>query len=237
MRRRIWLLIIISLIVLGIALIIALFLFRERYDISNLQQITPPDGTQLLIFPIDNGVITAGYRNPTYFEKNHFEHYGTDITAANGGYAEILASGDGVVLGIEYCDNSLGNIAVIRYDNVFIPEAGTTISLIARYYHMTSVLVNKEDIVHVGQTIGTIDGRHKWYHHVHLEFDMDLRYPFYTPQVAEATSELLQRSNATGEFIIEPMSVLVVSKNQRIFAHPNSDCCTEKDEPRFAEPR
>jgi len=190
-----------------------------------------------LIFPIDNGVITAGYRNSTYFEKNHFEHYGTDITAANGSYAEILASGDGVVLGTEFCDNSLGNIAVIRYDNVFVPETGESISLIARYYHMTSVLVKKEEIVHVGQIIGTIDGGHKWYHHVHLELDMDIRHPFFTPQVAEATSELLQRSNATGGFIIEPMSILVMSKDQRIFAHPNSDCCTEKDAPRFAEQR
>lgn len=233
MKKDVFFPVIALLIILGIALPTVWVLFHDRYDSSNLQQVTPPEGAQLLIFPINKGVITAGYRNPIYLEKNRFEHYGTDIVGANGGYAEVLALGDGVVLGAEFCDNSLGNIAVIRYDNVFIPETGETRSLVARCYHMDTIKVRQEEIVHSGQIIGTINGSHKWYHHVHLELDTDVGYPFHTPQVAEATSQLLKRSNATGQFIIEPLSVLTVGKEQRIYPHPNSDCCTEKDNPRY----
>lgn len=233
MKRKTRFGILLALLAIGAALLIAIVLFR-RQPMPDLRQVDPPEGTQLFIFPVANGVITAGYRNPAYLEKNHFIHYGTDLTAANGGHAEILASGAGIVLGTEFCDNSLGNIAVIRYEDVFVPQTGETVSLIARYYHMTSLLVEKNDVVSPGQAIGTIDGGHKWYNHVHLELDADLEYPFHTPQAAESASELLNRYPANGEQTLEPISVLVVDKGQRIFVHPNSDCCTEKDNPRFA---
>lgn len=202
----------------------------------DLPQVEAPEGAQLFLFPIANGAITAGYRNAKYLEKQGYPHFGIDITS-DSRYADILASGNGVVLGTEFCDNSLGNIAVIQYDNVFLPESGETVSLIARYYHMLTMTVQAGDTVAANQAIGTIDHSHEWYNHIHLELDTDLAYPFYTPQVAEASSALLNRYPADGASIIEPIDILVLGREQRVYVHPDSDCCTEKDNPRFMEKR
>ena len=233
-KKKICVLVIAFLFIIGAATATLLFLLRDK-PVSNLEQIEPPTDAQLLIFPVKNGVITAGYRNPTYLEKNGYPHYGLDITSVDGGHAEVLASGTGVVLGTEFCDNSLGNIAVIRYDQVFVPQLGKTVSLIARYYHMASFLLQQGEMVSTGQAIGSFDGKHEWYHHVHIELDTDLAYPFNTPQVAENASELLNRHPASGEKTLDPIWVLAIEQKQKIFVHPNSDCCTEKDNPRFAK--
>ena len=199
-------------------------------------QIEPPDGAQLLIFPIDDGVIIAGYRNPTYFDKNGYPHYGIDLVAVSG-RAEVIASGIGIVLGTEFCNNSLGNIAVIRYDDVFVPQSGEIISLIARYYHMDSIMVDKDDLVAPGQAIGSIDGSHEQYHHIHMELDADVQFPFHTPQVAQSSSNLLNRFPANGDKILEPIYVLALGREQWIYVHPDSDCVMEKDNPRYAQKR
>lgn len=204
-------------------------------DKSNMQMVEAPEGAQLLLYPMDIGTITAGYQNPVYYEKNSYAHFGTDITVPSG-QGNVLASGRGVVLGTEFCDNSLGNIVVIRYPDVYVPQTGETTSLIARYYHMTAIFLEKDDVVSAGQIIGVVDRSHKWYHHVHLELDTDLAYPFHTPQVAESSSALLNRFPADGSTIIDPISVLVAGEGQHIFVSPTSDCCEEKDNPRFLAP-
>lgn len=207
-------------------------LLRPQYP-SDLREITPPDGTQLLCFPIDNGAATAGYRNETYRRKNGYAHYGIDFTAANGGRADILASGDGAVLGAERRDNSLGSIAVIHYDNVYMPYTGETMSLIGRYYHMMELHIEEGDTVSAGQVIGVIDRSDKWWNHIHLELDRDVDYPFHTPQVAEASSQLLNRYPANGEGLLDPIHVLAIHGKQHIFINPGSDCCAEKDKPLY----
>lgn len=244
--------IILILLVLFIIFLVALFigcrillsnLFFKRPQIyeppevykPSLIQVDPPEGTQTLSFPINNGLITAGFKNERYVEKHGFSHYGIDITSSGNGTANILASGNGIVLGTEFCDNSVGNIAVIQYDNVFIPETGETITIIARYYHMLNITISKDDTVTKGKVIGTIDRNHKWYNHIHMELDTDINYPFNTPQVAEESSKLLIRNPADGLSIIEPISALVVNNDQYISIHPNADCCTQKDNPKFQQ--
>lgn len=243
MRINIKRLVLVIVILILIAALIACavffaarFLFREREQEDmrkKLPTAEPPAGAQILTFPVNEGLVTAGYRNPRYNEKNGYPHYGSDITSARGDHAEVLASGDGVVLGTEFCGNSLGNIAVVQYDNVYVPQTGETVSLIARYYHMTSILVKKDDVVTQGRIIGAFDRSHKWYHHIHIELDTDLQHPFNTPQVAEASSSLLVRFPADGKTTLEPMSVLVLDSGQYITVHPGSDSCTKKDNPRF----
>jgi hypothetical protein len=198
-----------------------------------LPQIEAPEGAQLLISPIRDGFITAGFDNDTYFEKNGYEHYGVDLSSV--GLTDVLSVGNCVVLGTESCDNSLGNIIVIKYDDVYIPQTGEVVSLIARYYHLLTSSAKTGDVVTVGQLLGNIDITHKWYHHVHLELDTDLDYPFNTPQVAEASSVLLKRYPADIESMIEPMDVLVLGAGQDVYTHPGSDSCTEKDSFKFAK--
>lgn len=218
-------------------LLLAAFLLFRHWQESRLIQVEPPSGAQLLTFPIDSGIITAGYRNARYLQKNGYAHYGTDVTGLRSNKADVLASGAGVVLGSEFCENSVGNIAVIRYEDVFVPQSGETRTLIARYYHMTAITISPGDTVAPGQVIGFIDRSHKWYHHIHIELDTDLDYPFNTPQVADASSSLLNRYPASGESIINPLDVLVVGKKQRQIANSFSECCTVQDTPRYAEKR
>lgn len=230
LRRR-WIFFALLIVLLIIIALVAWWMLRTPPMPTDLTPVEAPEGAQLLLFPLKNGWITAGYRNAAYVERNGYPHYGFDISA--GGLNDVLASGDGVVLGTEFCDNSLGNIAVIRYDNVYIPETGEVISLIARYYHMLTSTLAEGDTVSAGQVMGTIDGGDKWYNHVHLELDTDLDYPFNTPQVAEVSSALLNRWPADGEGLREPMSILVADTGQHIAIHPNSPCCTDKDNPRY----
>lgn len=227
------------LVLLVLAAGVACFFFFARGDIAAKKAqaaLTPvlnvPQGAQVLTFPLKSGWISAGYQNANYLKKNKFQHYGTDFYDDKG-YANVFASGGGVVLGTEFCKNSVGNIAVIRYDNVFLPSTGEQISLIARYYHMLSLSVKEGDRVTEGQTIGAVDSGHEWYHHVHMELDTDLDHPFHTPQVAEATSELLQRASATGSGMLDPVTVLAVAEGCTMGMHPYSDSVTEKDTPHF----
>jgi len=244
MRKKVLSILIVLLIIIAASLAV-LFFFCEQHlpepqipvlpeqDTQDLQWIEPPAGAQILIFPINDGLIIAGYHNTTYFEKMGYPHYGIDLMAFDGGYAKIVSSGTGIVLGTEFCDNSLGYIAVIQYDDVFVPHTREVISLTARYYHMASLEVSEGDVLSLRQPIGSIDGSHEHYHHIHIELDANIEFPFHTPQVAESSSSLLYRHPATGENIIDPVLVLAAGDGQSIFVHPNALYCTEKDEPRF----
>ena len=225
------------LLIIIFAILAAIYFFVYRYIFyqPDLPQVEPPDGAQLLIFPIDSGFISTGYRNPVYFEIMGFPHFGLDVTPVGGARADVLASGEGVVLGTEFRTGSLGYIAVIRYDDVFIPETGEVICLIARYYHMASLVVGEGEVLYQGQVIGSIDGRHEYYTHIHIELDANIGQPFHTPQVAEASSDMLYRQGATGEQMINPLYVLAVGAGQQIFLHPNARFATENDHPRFAQ--
>lgn len=205
------------------------------YLLSSGQQLIPvqaPEGAQLLTFPIDRGYISAGFQNEHYLKKNGYPHYGIDISVPSG-VAEVRASGEGIVLGTEFCDNGLGNIAVVRYDNVWIPETGETVSLIARYYHMKELWIKTGDHLKPKQMIGRINRYHKWYNHVHLELDRNILEPFTSPQVAEEGSALLSRYSVNGNQLVEPISALVLDRKQDVYLMSTSESCTEKDEPKY----
>lgn len=180
---------------------------------------------------MDDSLISAGYKNKQYLADQGYQHYAIDLWAP--GSRNVLSCGNGVVLGIEFCDNSVGNIAVIQYDNVYIPQTREVVSLVARYYHMIEIFINKGDVITAGQAIGTVVGSRQWYNHVHIELDTDVLHQFNTPQVAEASSELLQRYPADGNSIIDPFSVLVLSEGQRASLPQNITWGTEVDLPRY----
>ena len=223
------------LLIILAALLATLYFLVDRYmsGLPDLQQVLPPESSQILIFPLDSGFITTGYRNPAYFSTMGFSHFGLDLVPPGGGHTYVISSGEGIVLGTEFREGSLGYIAVIRYDDVFVPKTGEVISLIARYYHMASLAVARGDILSPSQIIGSIYGGHEFYGHIHIELDANIDFPFHTPQVAEASSDLLYRYGATGEHMINPLYVLTVGPEQWIFLHPNSRYTTENDHPRF----
>lgn len=228
-RAALWTASAVLLLIAGVCLFLLLRPAPKREP-----TIPVPAGAQVLLYPMPKGYITAGYLNPRYLEKNHFQHYGVDIVPDAQGQQEVLAAGAGVVLGTEYCENNLGNIVVIQYGNVFLPARRETVSIIARYYHMLSISVEKGSAVAAGQAIGLIDSRHQWYNHSHIELDTDLEHPFNTPQVAETSSALLNRHPATGSTMLDPVGVLAAREDGFIRVHPGSDCCEPKDGLQYA---
>lgn len=231
-----------SLILLLFLIPVLILLFRcaapgllPRKEPAYEQKYAVPEGAQILFYPLDDGLITAGYLNKRYLEKNSFNHFGTDITTVGNGIAAVAASGTGTVLATESDDNNLGSIAVIRYDNVYSPALGKSVPLIARYYHMVSISVREGDLVTARQEIGKIDRQHKWYNHVHIELDTDTAHPFNTPQVAESSSDLLIRFPASGDSLLDPVDVLVCGTEQQTIPAPTSDCCEPKDNAAYWE--
>lgn len=199
-----------------------------------------PNGSQLLFFPMWDCTVSAGYKNKAYKKANGYTHYGVDFDSKRAVDFDVLASGSGVVLGVERNLNSIGGVVVIKYDNVYNPTTKKTKTLIARYYHFYDIEVKKGDKVKAYDVIGTVSGTHKWWNHVHLELDTDVKYPFYTPQVSEKGSVLLTQGGLKAfvleRSIIDPMTVLVVGKRQMAKVHSLAKYADkEQDAPKYYE--
>lgn len=199
-----------------------------------------PKGAQLLYFPMYDCQVSGGYKNKDYKDRHGYVHYGVDFDDRWGKDFDVIASGEGTVLGIEKNKNSIGGVVVIRYNKVYIPKTGKIKDLIVRYYHFAKINVKKGDKVKAYQKIGSISGGHKWWNHIHFEMDTDTKFPFYTPQVKEAASDLLKRNKLSvailSAAIINPMDVLVIGKKQKAKVHSLADCADPvKDAPQYEE--
>lgn len=201
-----------------------------------MKEINCPAGAQLMMMPMMSGTIAAGFKNKKYQEAYKFPHYGVDFDSRYGEDFKVVASGSGTVIGVEKnLNNSLGCICVIQYDNVYNPTTKKVESYVFRYYHMAQLYVKKGDKVKTYDQLGQVIN-HKWWNHVHVEIDSDIKYPFYTPQVAEKSSALLVRRGATDSSLLNPMSVLVVGRQQSMMVHNLAIYADHtSDAPRFVE--
>lgn len=201
-----------------------------------MKEVYAPTGSQLAFYPMGECTVAAGYKNAKYRRDYGYIHYGVDFDDRWGKDFNVLASGTGTVLGTEKNSNSIGGVVVIQYDNVYNPTTKTKRSLIFRYYHLYSISVKKGQKVSAYQVIGKISGSHKWWNHIHLEIDTDIKHPFHTPQVAEGSSKMLIRAGATSTTILNPIAVLVVGKKQTARVHSLAVYATTAvDSPRFSE--
>ena len=195
-----------------------------------------PKGSQLLIYPMKRATISGGYKNAKYTSAYGYVHFGTDFDSQDGSAFDVIASGDGVVLGTEFnSGNSIGGVVVIKYSKVYIPSTKTVRDLIVRYYHMDKVYVSKGDKVSAYESIGHVSATHKWFNHVHMEMDTDTAYPFNTPQVSEGASKLLIRWPSSSATIINVVSVCVVGNNQTCIVHPLAKYANSTDNPKYKE--
>ena len=195
-----------------------------------------PSGAQLALFPMWECTVAAGFKNPAYrFDPAHpFPHYGADFDSLGAEGFDVLASGDGTVLGVEFCSgNSLGGVVVIEYPRVYLPASGRVRDLVFRYMHLSRISVAKGDAVSAYSVIGRVSGSHKWWNHVHVEVDTDTLHPFHTPQVAENGSALLSARGASDSTMLDPMDVLAVGERQTAVVHPRAQYVSAKDLPKF----
>lgn len=200
--------------------------------------IIKPEGSQLLIFPMKECAIAAGFKDPKYpTDPNHaFPHYGVDFDSTKTADFDVLASGKGTVLGVEFNrNNSLGGIVVIQYSDVYIPSTKQVKPLIFRYMHLSEINVVKGATVSAYSKISRVSGSHKWWNHIHVEVDTDISHPFHTPQVRESSSVLLIAGGSNASSMLDPIGVLVVGGKQTVAIHPYAVYVSAKDRPKYME--
>lgn len=186
-----------------------------------MKKIMVPKGAQVLIYPMIECTIAAGFKNKKYaMDPNHkFTHYGVDFDERGASGFDVIASGTGVVLGTEQNKNQVGGVVVIKYERVLNPLTGKVHPLIARYYHLYSINVKVGQTVKAYDIIGEVSGSHKWWNHVHMELDGDIKYPFHTMQVSENASKLLIRKGANDKKLLNPIDILVIGEKQTARIH------------------
>lgn len=126
-----------------------------------------PGKSQTLVSPYPCATITCGYNAPVSGAAcgcyPYSFHIGTDFIGATNDKTSasyttsISASGKGKVVYIERAGETtnLGNMLVIRYDNVKNTNGGSYDHVLFRYCHLNSILVSKGANVFAGTPIAT----------------------------------------------------------------------------------
>lgn len=177
-----------------------------------------PKGAQVLLLPIDNAAITAGYRNKLYSQQFGFEHYGVDMVSTALSRS-VFALGDGEVIAAgldgakgEY--SGLGWVTVIRYNNVYIHSQNKVVDLIATtMHHQADLFVEQGDKVTNGQVLGyysntggTLVNGQRMGAHLHLQFDTDVDFPLYCYGIGGSNSQILKKGTVNST--VNPFDVL-----------------------------
>lgn len=164
--------------------------------------------SQKLILPINKCRITAGYKNANYTREFGYTHYGVDMTDKDRKDYTVYASGKGTVYQVGY-HQSGGNVVVIIYRDCKLPSGSTT-DIVLRYFHLKSIKVvkgqkvNKDTVIGLYGNTGASSGAH-----LHLECDLDVNYPIYTPQVSSKHNNSVLRKG-TASSVVNPVDVLWV---------------------------
>jgi murein DD-endopeptidase MepM/ murein hydrolase activator NlpD len=163
---------------------------------------------QKMIMPINNSIITAGFKNAEYKKQFGSTHYGSDFAPLNGD-KNIWGSANGVV---KACgsDNVLGNVIAVLYKGVDIhygPKKGKR-DVIVRYFHLASINVKVGQNVTTSTKLGIVGntGKYSTGTHLHCEIDYDVTYPTYTPTLSGNSNVFKHGTDTT----INPMDCFVV---------------------------
>ena len=141
---------------------------------------------QKLLIPFKSQMMLCGYKNTMYKNYWGYPHYGVDISTIQGGAGSdntVYGSGNGIVVASGQ-DNRLGYGVAIFYKDCLNHKTGEVYDLIARYIHMKTVYVKTGDVVTSSTKIGVEGKEGTGDYHLHIEFDRDIKYPTYSPQVS-----------------------------------------------------
>lgn len=170
---------------------------------------------QKLVLPFKRNIVSAGFKSPDYLRYYGFNHYGWDMGCDESGY-NVYGLGEGVVVEAGY-DRGVGNVLVIRYDNVKLNDGSVT-NLICRMYHLKRYNVDAGSRVTKNQIVAEYGntGAGGWGIHLHIEFDTDTNYPCYAPSVKG--SNIIKSGNASS--VVAPANVFNLDDDQSIRTCP-----------------
>ena len=168
---------------------------------------------QKLVMPFKKQMMLCGYQNAEYLKHWGYPHYGVDISTIQGNGGDdptIYASGYGVVL-LAGWDARLGGAVCILYPGAYNHNTGKDADVVARYMHLKTVNVKTGDAVKIGDAVGIEGKEGTGDYHLHLEFDTDIKYPQYSPQVA-GSSFWKKGTDST----VNPSYLLHIGEGQQI---------------------
>lgn len=174
---------------------------------------------QKLILPINRAKLTASMYNEAYRKRFGFTHYGIDMVSVIGDKT-VYACGDGKVLATGN-DNILGNFAIIRYDNIQFTDNKTKtvkcLNVVCRMFHFRAVYCKRGDLVTKDTVIGAYSntGAYSAGNHLHMEFDTDVTYIFYTPTLSGASTYFTgSKYGANASTMLNPIDLLFCKKSR-----------------------
>ena len=168
---------------------------------------------QKLIMPFKKQMMLCGYKNPEYQKHWGYPHYGADISTIQGGAGDdptVYASGDGIVLEAGK-DSKLGYALCVLYSDAYNHKTGQSGSVVARYMHLSKLIAKAGDVVRRGAPLAVEGKEGTGDYHLHIEFDTDLAYSRYSPQVAG--SDFWKKGTDT---TIDPSHLFYVGEGQEI---------------------
>lgn len=170
---------------------------------------------QKLVMPYKECIILAGYKIPAYVARYGYRHYGIDMfswwaeDASERG--KVRASGTGKVVNAGW-DKNVGNVVVIVYDDVYIRKSKRVQDIAARYYHLDEIKVRVGQTVNAGDLIGIEGDTMATGYHCHMEFDTDVIYHSWSPQVSHGGQIIIKGIDST----LNPSSVLYKAPGQSV---------------------
>lgn len=172
-----------------------------------------------LILPLNNMMMTAGYKSAVYEKEWGWKHYGVDATDPSSRH--IYGMGAGVVVAagqdgetLTGPNSRLGNVVVVRYKGVEMVD-GTVRDIVCRMYHLAKINVKAGDDVDEKTIIGDYGntGANTTGAHLHVEFDTDTKWPTLAPGVSIGKGKVINtaaeyaKAGGVADSTIDPAKV------------------------------
>jgi len=164
--------------------------------------------SQGLILPINKCRLTASWKTGAYFTRFGFAHFGADMVATDKN-AVVFASGNGEVVATGR-DSVVGNVVVVQYNNAQNRVRDRSWDVIFRYCHFARIDVRKGQKVTKDTVLGLYGntGMILMAPHLHLEADIDTKWPLHSPTIRSGSFIKGTSAGATDKTMFNPLEFL-----------------------------
>lgn len=174
---------------------------------------------QKAILPLRDARVTAGWHSIPYLRKMGFKHFGLDMADLRRTNINIVAPFDMKI--IAYGNDTLMGKTIIAVSvhkiDIHSGRYKGERQLTVRMAHLSSIGldIKKGAVIKQGEYIGRYGstGRYGGSPHLHVELDVDVKYPTYSPTLG-GNSNIWKRG--VGDSTINPMDAFKVGDGQSL---------------------